>query len=298
MKISRILNKEIWSWILITLGAIISAIGYVVFILPWNMVAGGVTGIGIIIKHLTGLPIVGLSSLLMTGIIFVIATKILGKKFGAKSIYATILVNILIDLFTILDISINLNKNDLLLASFYGGTVVGFGLGLIYFLGASTGGADAAAQVLWKLKKIPIGRTLIVIDFFVLLIAAITFIPLRNIMYSLIFLYIEVKVIDMVLNGLRANQRIMIVTDYPEKMKKAIFSNLNRGLTIFKGVGGYTGIERFMLTSVLPKKRIPGIRRIIGSVDEKAFVIIQDVNQVYGKGFELLPRSLNVLKKK
>ena len=298
MKISRILNKEIWSWLLITLGAIISAIGYVVFILPWDMVAGGVTGIGIIIKRLTGLPIVGLSSLLMTGIVFIIATKILGKKFGAKSIYATIVLHILIDLFSILDISINLSKNDILLASFYGGAVVGFGLGIIYFLGGSTGGADAMAQVLWKLKKIPIGRTLIVIDFLVLLIAAITFIPLRNIMYSLIFLYIEVKAIDMVLNGLRANQRIMIVTDYPEKMKKAIFSNLNRGLTIFKGVGGYTGIERFMLTSVLPKKRIPEIRRTIGRVDEKAFVIIQDVNQVYGKGFELLPGNIKNLKKK
>lgn len=283
------LKQVWWPWILITAGSGISAAGYVLFILPMDMVEGGVTGVGIIVKHLTGLPIVGISSLALTAVVFIFAIRILGKGFGAKSIYATILMNILIDFFTILKIGINFTQSDILLAAFYGGASVGFGLGLIYFAGASTGGADGIAQILWKLKKIPIGRTLITIDVFVLAAAAIIFIPVKNIMYSMIFIYIEIKVIDMVLNGLRANQRIMIVTDYPEKMKKAIFTKLSRGLTIFKGVGGYTEKERFMLTSVLPKKNIPEIRRIISGIDPKSFVIIQDIHQVYGEGFETLP---------
>jgi uncharacterized membrane-anchored protein YitT (DUF2179 family) len=280
-----------WEWLLITLGSVISAAGYVLFILPMDMVEGGVTGIGIIVKHLTGLPIVGATSLAITAIVFIFAIRILGKGFGAKSIYATILMNVLIDLFSIVDVSLNLNKGDMLLAAFYGGASVGLGLGMIYFSGASTGGADGIGQILWKLKRIPMGRTLIVIDVFVLSTAAVVFIPIKNLMYSMIFIYIEVKVIDMVLNGLRANQRIMIVTDYPEKMKEAIFSTLSRGLTIFKGVGGYTDKERYMLTSVLPKKNIPEIRRIISAVDKKSFVIIQDIHQVYGEGFETLPEK-------
>ncbi len=288
------LKKIWWEWIVITIGALISAVGYVIFILPMDMVEGGVTGIGIIIKHLTGLPIVGLSSMVVTGFVFFFAIRILGKGFGAKSIYATILMNVLIDVFSILKLSVNLNSGDILLAAFYGGASVGLGLGLIYFAGASTGGADGIGQILWKLKKIPIGRTLIIIDFFVLAAAAIIFIPIKNIMYSMIFIFIEIKVIDMVLNGLLANQRIMIVTDYPDKLKKALFTKLSRGLTIFTGVGGYTGKERYMLTSVLPKKNIPEIRRLIADVDEKSFVIIQDIHQVYGEGFEKLPEKIKL----
>ena len=184
------LKKIWWPWILITIGSIISAAGYVIFILPMDMVEGGVTGIGIIIKHLTGLPIVGLSSLAITAVVFFFAIRILGKGFGAKSIYATILMNTLIDLFSLMNFNFNLGPADILLAAFYGGASVGLGLGLIYFAGASTGGADGLGQILRKLKKIPMGRTLIIIDVFVLAAAAIIFIPIKNIMYSMIFIYI------------------------------------------------------------------------------------------------------------
>lgn len=284
----------VWPWLAITFGSLVAAGGYVVFVLPMNMVEGGVTGIGIIARHLTGLPIVGVTSLALTAVVFLIATRILGKGFGAKSVYGAVLMNLLIDLFLILKIP--RVTGDMLLAAFYGGAIVGLGLGIIYFAGASTGGADALGQVLWKLKKISIGRTLIVIDIFVLGLATIIFIPLEQIMYSLIFIYIEIKVIDMVLNGIRATQRVMIVTDEPERMKQAIFDTLRRGLTIFKGTGGYTGKERYMLTSVLPKKNIPELRRIVASVDKEAFVIIQDIQQVYGEGFEPLPESLKFTK--
>ena len=284
----------VWPWLVITFGSLIAAGGYVVFVLPMNMVEGGVTGIGIIARNLTGLPIVGATSLALTAVVFLIATRILGKGFGAKSVYGAVLMNLLIDLFLILKIP--RVTSDMLLAAFYGGAIVGLGLGMIYFAGASTGGADALGQILWKLKKISMGRTLIVIDICVLGLATIIFIPLEQIMYSLIFIYIEVKVIDMVLNGIRATQRVMIVTDEPEQMKQAIFDSLRRGLTIFTGTGGYTGKERYMLTSVLPKKNIPELRRIVASVDKEAFVIIQDIHQVYGEGFEPLPESIKLTK--
>ncbi len=293
------LNKKfffhnIWPWILITFGAILSAAGYVIFILPRHMVEGGVTGIGIVVKHITGLPIVGTSSLVITGFVFIIAFKILGKGFGAKSIYATILMNITLDIFLI--VKIPTAPGDNLLAAIYGGGIVGFGLGLIYISGASTGGSDAIAQILWKLKKIPIGKTLIVIDIFVLGTASIIFIPFESIMYSMIFIFVEIKVIDMVLNGINASQRIMILTDKPDEMKEVILSSLNRGITIFKGIGAYSGKEKLVLTSVVPKKKIPVIRRIIASIDERAFVIVQDVHQVYGEGFEPLPEKYRIKK--
>lgn len=287
-KIKELLPK-LWPWLVITIGSVLASGGYAVFVLPMNMVEGGTTGLGIIAKHLTGLPIVGTTSLIITAFVFVVATRILGKSFGARSIYAMILSNLLIDAFLIL--KIDKVTDDILLAAFYGGAVVGLGLGLIYFSGASTGGADALGQILWKLKRISMGRTLIVVDIVVLALATWIFIPLEQIMYSMIFIYIQIKVIDMVLNGFRANQRVMIVTDEPEAMKVAIFNSLSRGLTEFRGIGGYTGKERPMLTTVLPKKNVPGLRRIVATIDEKAFVIIQDIHQVYGEGFEPLPQS-------
>jgi uncharacterized membrane-anchored protein YitT (DUF2179 family) len=286
MKINAIL-KKVWPWIAITVGSVLAAGGYVIFILPMNMVEGGSTGIGIIAQQLTGLPIVGTTSLLITVVMFFIATRILGKSFGARSIYATILMNLLIDFFSI--VKIEKLSEDMLLNAFYGGAVVGLGLGLIYYSGASTGGADALGQVLWKLKKIPMGRTLIAIDFVVLGAATLIFIPLEQLMYSLIFIFIEIKVIDMVLNGIQANQRIMIVTDNPDDIKVAILGRLNRGITLFKGEGAFTGKERYTLTTVVPIKEVPEVRRIVSAHDEKAFVIIQDVHQVYGEGFEPLP---------
>jgi uncharacterized membrane-anchored protein YitT (DUF2179 family) len=280
---------EIKTWIYITFGSVISALGYVLFILPMNMVEGGVTGLGIIMKNITGLPIVGVTSLAITAVIFVIAFKILGRGFGAKSVYAAIISNVLIDVFMLMKLPHI--TDDILLAAFYGGAIVGFGLGIIYYSGASTGGADATAQILWKLHNTPLGRTLITIDIFVLGLATIVFIPLEQIMYSLIFIFIEIKVIDMVLNGVRANQRILIITNKPKKISDFILTKMNRGLTLFQGVGGFTGEKKIMLTSVVPKKEIPEIRRIISSIDTKAFVIIQDIHQVYGEGFDPLPKS-------
>ncbi len=281
---------KLWPWLVITFGTILAAGGYVLFVLPMKMVEGGVTGIGIIAQQLTGLPIVGSTALIITAVVFVVATKMLGKSFGAKSIYSMVLMNVLIDTLTIMKIP-NVT-DDMLLAAFYGGAVVGFGLGVIYHSGASTGGADALAQILWKVKRIRIGTTLLVGDVLVLGAATLLFIPFEQIMYSMIFIWVEIKVIDMVLNGFRANQRVMVVTDEPEAIKIALFNSLSRGLTVFKAIGGYTGTERYMLTTVLPKKNIPEVRRIIAGIDEKAFVIIQDIHQVYGEGFEPLPRTM------
>jgi uncharacterized membrane-anchored protein YitT (DUF2179 family) len=294
LQIKAFISKT-WQWYVITLGAIMAAVGYVVFILPMNMIEGGVTGLGIIAQRLTRLPIVGTTSIAITAIVFIFAIRKMGKGFGARSVYAMILLNVLIDFFSILKIPVV--TQDILLAAFYGGGIVGVGLGLIYFAGASTGGGDALGQILWKLKRIPIGRTMIITDIFVLSLATVIFIPLEKIMYSLIFIFVEIKAIDMVLDGIHASQRVMIITGKPERIKDFIIESLGRGVTIFQGKGGYTGDDRYMLTTVIPRNTVPEIRRTISSFDDKAFVIIEDVNQVFGEGFEALPQDRGQAKK-
>ncbi|MBN1971984.1 MAG: YitT family protein [Candidatus Delongbacteria bacterium] len=282
------LSEKYLSWILITIGCLLTSAGYVFFILPLNLFEGGVIGIGIIVKQLTGLPIVGMTSLAVTIIVFMIGIKILGKSFGAKSIYATAVLSISMDFGTW--IGFPKVTEDIILAAFYGGAFTGIGMGLVYYSGASTGGADGIAQIFRKLKQIPIGRTLITIDFFVLGTAALFFAGLENIMYSFLFIFIQIKAVDLVLNGFQANQRIIIYTSAQEVIKEAIIFKLQRGLSVYKAKGAYSGVEKDTLITVIPKKHVPEIRRLIAEADPDAFVIIQDVNQVYGKGFEPLPK--------
>lgn len=286
-KLLKIYHK-FWPWILITVGCVLSALGYTMLIIPLNMIEGGVTGIGFIMHYLTGLPIIGVTSIAITLVILVFAMRLLGKSFGAKAIYAIFLSNVLIDVFQL--IKIPEATTDTMLASFYGGAIVGLGLGLVYYAGAATGGADVIAQLLYHIKGIPMGRTLIVIDIIVLGVALLI-VGAEKIMYSFIFIFIEIRVVDLVLTGIRASQKIIIISPKHKEITEDILKEMGRGVTLYPVVGGFTGDHKHALTTVIPRRNIADLRRLVLKHDPAAFVIIADVNQVYGEGFQPLPRE-------
>jgi len=271
-------------WIMITIGSVTLSFGYVVLIFPLNLFEGGITGVGLIANKALGLPI-GVTSLIITLLIYAVATKILGKGFGFKSLYATVVTYILIDAIPLL--GIKPLTDDILLASFYGAILAGIGMGLVFMYGASTGGSDAIAQIMKKVYGIPIGRSLIAVDFIVLSIA-IYFVGVEIIMYSFIFIFVQIKVVDTILNGLEANQKVTIVTTEPEKIRDEILFRLERGITMYEAVGGFSGDKKHSLITVVPKKETPVLKKIISGIDSEVFVIIEDVHQVYGEGFQKL----------
>lgn len=297
------------SWLLITLGTLLSSFGYVLFILPLNLFEGGVTGLGIIVAKFLGnlfadgrmLPVVGVISWSLTLVIFAASVRVMGKSFGARSIYSTSLLYFSMDIFLWLlqsygfDVKIReLLDRELLVASIYGALCIGTGMAIVFNEGAATGGADALAQVVRRIHHIPVGKTLLVTDTFVLFIGFFTFadamVGFKTMMYSFIFIFIQARTLDAVLNGFRANQLVMIITDKPEKIKRLIFTELSRGVTEYKSFGGFSGVEKTTLATVLSKNRVPALRRLIGETDPDSFVVIQDTAQVYGEGFETLPR--------
>ncbi len=288
--------KLLWPFMVISFGCFLSALGYTLFVTPMGFYEGGVIGIAFLAKYIFGLPI-GATQLIITIVIFIIGTKILGKGFGIKSIYGVFFFSLIFDgLEKLKGIYFpGVISDNMLLNAFYGGIMVGSGMALVFYHGSSTGGSDAFAQIMRWLKRIPVGKTLITVDIIVLLCSTLWAYKkdgvhgLEIIMYTFVFIWIQIKSCDLLINGLNASQRIMVTTDHPELIKKAIFSSLNRGVTTFKGTGGYTGIERTTITTVLPKKQVPELRRIVGETDPNAFVIVQDVQQVYGLGFEPLP---------
>ena len=294
-------NHKLWPIIVITFGCFLSAFGYTVFITPMKFYEGGVIGIAFLIHYIFPFLSIGIVNLTLTLIIFTAGIKLLGKSFGGKSVYAVFLFSAMLHFFEVIKHNYfpGIISAEPLLNAFYGGILVGGGMGLVFYHGACTGGSDAFAQIMRWIKRIPIGKTLITVDIIVLLCATLYAYNdakvegLEKIMYSFIFIFIQIKVVDAVLNGFNASQRIMITTDKPEEIKDAIFKKLQRGITVFKGTGGYTNIERVTLSTVLPKKNVPEVRRIVSEVDLKAFVVIQDVHQVYGQGFEVLPEEGN-----
>jgi len=279
--------KTIAPWVGIVVGSIAAAYGYAALVMPNNMLEGGVTGIGMMANRVAGLP-AGVTGLLLTVGFFVAGIKILGKGFGARTVVATLLVSFGIDFFHSV-LKVHALTNDKLLAAFYGGALCGAGLGLVYQAGAATGGADALAQILRKLFGYPIGKTLLVIDAMVLG-AAIYFYGAEQVMYSLVMIFIEVKVMDLILHGARANQMITIISVKPNPISDKILNELGRGLTVYRAQGGFTGAPKSVLQTVVARKQVPIIRRLIAEVDRKAFVMVSDVDECYGEGFERLPR--------
>jgi len=297
------------SWLWITLGTLLSSFGYVLFILPLNLFEGGVTGLGIIVAKFLGslfadgrmLPVVGMVSWTLTIIIFAASIRVLGKAFGAKSVYSTSLLYFSMDILLWYlqsrgyDIKIRqLLDQELLVASIYGALAIGTGMAIVFNEGAATGGADALAQVVRKLRHIPVGKTLLATDTIVLTIGFFTFsdamVGFRTMMYSFIFIFIQARTLDAVLNGFRANQLVMIITSKPKAIKELIFTELSRGVTEYKSYGGFSGVEKTTLATVIGRNRVPTLRRLIADADPDSFVVIQDTAQVYGEGFETLPR--------
>jgi len=167
-------------------------------------------------------------------------------------------------------------------------------MAIVFNEGAATGGADALAQVVRKLRHIPVGKTLLATDTIVLTIGFFTFsdamVGFRTMMYSFIFIFIQARTLDAVLNGFRANQLVMIITSRPDAIKELIFTELSRGVTEYKSYGGFSGVEKTTLATVIGRNRVPTLRRLIADADPDSFVVIQDTAQVYGEGFETLPR--------
>lgn len=303
-------RPELVSWLLVTLGTLLSSLGYAIFILPLNLFEGGVTGIGIIIAKLIGNaffagkmpPVVGVIAWVLTLFLFAVAVRVLGKSFGAKSVYATTLLYFSMDIILWLlqssgyaDRIRELLGGELLVAAIYGAIMIGAGMAIVFNQGAATGGADALAQMVRKVKQVPVGKTLLTMDTIVLFIGFFTFADMmdgfRTMMYSFIFVAIQAKTLDTILNGFSANDLVTIITNRPEEIKQAIFAELARGMTVYEGRGGYSGSHNFTIFAVVSKKQVPTLRRLAAQADPDSFVIIQATEQVYGKGFEKLPHT-------
>ena len=284
---SIIRNKiwgRVWKVFVIVLGAFLFGFVFQAFLLPNQIVSGGVTGIAMIINAFTQWPI-GLMVIVMNIPLFLIAWRHFGLDFLLGSLLGMGLSSAFVDLFALTGLVLT---NEPMLASIIGGVLKGMALGMIYYYGASTGGIDIAAKLVrQRYSQLNFGTVVLIMDVAIILGYALIVKNYDSAMYSVIAMYVTTKVIDLVLYGLDNSCTCHIISEKSEAITQELTSgHMHRGVTILEGEGAYSHKQKHVILCVIKRSQIPELRRTIRVLDENAFVIITEAKNVFGRGFE------------
>ena len=275
------MKQNLKTYALITLGSVIYALSFDWFVAPNHFAMGGVTGLAQILHHLFPALTVGTASALMNVPLFLIGWKKIGGHLLVSSLYAMVVSSAAIDGLNLL---VDFQPMDPILAALFGGGVMGVGLGLVFAQGATTGGTDIVAKLL-KLKWpwLPIGKLVMIPDTAVMLLVALAFGQLSAMLYGVIKLYTCSKAMDAVLYGTVDSRVAYIISDHWRELCQTLLQS--RGVTILQGQGAYTGAEKQVLMIAFKQKEIVDLKRRVYELDPKAFVIVCDARDVLGNGF-------------
>ena len=275
-------REQLMAWLQIVIGCVIGAAAYPTFLDPGKIAPGGLTGVAMILKHLWGWDI-GITSLLLNIPLFIVGYRAMGRVFAFRSLVATVLFSLAIDLLPLQAIPV-----EPILGTLYGGILLGIGLGFILRGGATTGGTDMVARLVHKyLPFMSVGMFLFLIDC-VVVVAAWIFIGSSEALYALVCIFVSGKAVDMVMLGLSSNKACFVITDQWEKVSRRLLDEMERGVTQLSAKGAYTGTERPVVLCVLPPQEVSRLKEIVRQEDERAFMFITEAHEALGEGFSSL----------
>ena len=270
----------------INAGIVLLAIGLYFLLLPSNLVVGGVSGFAIVMNYyLPDIPVGGIM-LALNGILFILGFIFLGKEFGGYTIYAAIALSLAIMVLEKLVPMDGPLVEDVLLNLLYGIIISGSGMAVIFYQNASTGGTDIIAKIISKYTGTDIGKALLMSDFIIIVLAGYTS-GLRLGMYALMGNIINSLVIDNIIAGFNKKLSITINSAKYEEVNDYILREVNRGTTLYYGEGGYSKEQRVIIQSVVSKKEYLKINQYLKSLDPDAFMTLNFVSEVHGKGFSI-----------
>ena len=278
-------TAELKSYVIIALGLAIYSFGWTAFLIPSEIIGGGVSGIGTLIFYSSGETIpVGVSYLIINCFLIIIALKILGPKFGAKTIYAILLGSIFL--------SVQQNfftaplVDDKFMAAIIGGMLGGVGVGLAISQGGSSGGTDIIAMIINKYKNISPGRVILYFDVFIIASSYFIFKDVPTIVYGYVSMSVASYAIDMTISGSKQSAQMFIITKDHETVADEIGLKINRGISVIDAMGWYSKENKKMLMVVVRKHEAPQIFKIVKQHDPDAFISMGSVMGVYGFGFD------------
>lgn len=278
-------KKNIKEYTIITLGYVILAIAIKFFLAPNKIANGGITGVAIIINYFIPKLSVGLLMVILNGALFVLAFSAIDGKFGARTVYASMGLSILLSILDKFIPPTVAATHDLLLATLFGTLITGIGMGIIFNENASTGGTDIFAKMLTKFKNIDIGKALLIVDLVIALVSGFIFSAEIG-MYGILSVILMGIIIDLVIEGLNSCKSIIVISSKKDMVNKYIMEELERGCTLIQGKGAYSGNDREILFTVLDRKQFIQLKNYIKEIDPSAFIIVSEAHEVLGEGFK------------
>ncbi len=268
--------------VLISLGALIMAVGYSYFLVPNSIAAGGASGVATILHTKFGIS-VPLTVLAVNAALFSVSWRIMPRSLFVKSVVGTVMLTVFLELtadappFT----------TDVLLSAAFGGVLIGVGVGLVIKYGASTGGSDFLAVILYKLfkKRVSVANLILMIDGLIIITAGLVFADYTLMLYTVISVFVTSKIADGIIEGGNAAKSVYIISEKADAIGGEIIKKLNRGATGLYGKGMYTNKNTTLILCVVTRNEIPGLRNIVKEIDSNAFIILTDVREVLGEGF-------------
>lgn len=290
MNVKSFTSKKIISFILLTVGAILASYALECFLIPNTILDGGITGISIIISKLTKIPLSMLIIILNVPFIY-IGYKNIGKGFLIRTIYSMGIFSLFLSIFQTLEPV----TEQILLATVFGGALLGIGVGLIIHFGGCVDGTESVSLVISKKTSFSVGQIVLIFNLIIYTVAGFIF-GIERAMYSLLTYFITFKVIDFVSEGLEQAKAALIITDKGSDMAKEIYNKLGRTVTTIKGKGLISG-EKEVLYCVLTRIEVFELRHIVERMDSSSFITILEVSEIIGEHIKSNKKPRKAIKK-
>lgn len=272
----------------ITIGAALYAFGLQCFVIPYQLMEGGVTGIAVLLNYIFSFPM-SITTLIINIPLFLLGWKILGRKKMVFTIYGSLALSAFLALFEknkqLTSIISFENGYDSMLIVLYAGVTLGAGLGIVFRYGGTTGGIDIIARILSRWRGYSMGQIILVADTIIIGIS-VFYISLDKILYTLVMVFIASKMIDFMQNGGYSAKAFSIITDRGEPIADKITAEMDRGVTIMPAKGAYSGTTKKVVYCVVQRSETHRLKQLVRSIDPSAFIVIHEVQEVLGEGFK------------
>ena len=278
-----------YGWIAATVvGSAVFALGFSLFLQPNDMSPGGISGLAMVIVELLGFGSTGTLSILINLPLFILGGIKIGKRFFAGSLLGMLLSSFLIDGFSMLPFPVT----EPLVAALYGGLFCGFGLGVVFVCGTSTGGSDILVRLLkLKYRNVPIGQISMCFDAFVVVLTGLVFRDVTKALYTGIAVFVCSKVVDAVVYRFDYSKVALIISREYETIAREIGIKLDRGATYLKAEGSFSRAETKVVLTAVKRQQVAELKELVMEIDPNAFVIVQEAHQVLGDGFSRYSRD-------
>lgn len=277
---SRLLR--ITQYVKTVFGCAVFGLGFNLFLEPNGLNAGGISGLAMVLTHFAGFGTVGTLTAIINLPLFALAGVKIGKHFFISSLVGMLFTSIAIDLFSMLPRP----ETEPLVGALYGGLLCGFGLGIVFSVGASTGGSDIIVRLLkQKWPNVPIGTINICFDLCVAILTGLVFWDVSRTLYSGVAIFVSGRVIDAVVYRFDYSRVALIVSKQYDAVAEGIRNNLDRGVTLLHGEGSYTGNSTKVVLTAVKRQQLAELKALVVSIDPDAFIIVQEAHQVLGDGF-------------